>query len=219
MTLQMVARWAADEPDDFEQNIDVERLPVVDHGELDAGTRRVLLKLIGGPYLRADEKGNLWAALIRDEAMVRSRLADLYLDLILDRDAGIAFVRNLEIEDAPKVVRRHPLTLLDTALVLYLRRRLLAGQGMGVRTIVGRDEIEDQLRSYRRAEQTDRKGFDDRISAAINKMKTNSVLLATGEDDRWEVSPVLALIFGADEVARITAELQELAGSSEQAQS
>ncbi|MDO5534046.1 MAG: DUF4194 domain-containing protein [Propionibacteriaceae bacterium] len=211
MTIQPAPRRAAEQVDDFDDDI---REPIVDHGELSSATRRVLLALIRGPYLRSvGGDGRLWAALVRDEAQVRARLADLYLDLVLDAEAGLAFVRNLEVEDAPKVVRNHPLTLLDTALLLFLRRRLLAQQGSEVRTFVGRDEIEDQLRSYRPAELADKKGFDDRIGAAINKMKKNSVLLSTDDEERWEVSPVLGLVFGADEVAAVTRELDRLVAS------
>lgn len=211
MTMQPVPRRAAEQPDEFGDEV---AEPIVDHGELPPATRRVLLALVRGPYLRASASdGRLWAALLRDEPHVRARLADLYLDLVLDADAGLAFVRNLALDDAPKVVRNHPLTLLDTALLLFLRRRLLAQQGTELRAFVGRDEIEDQLRSYRPADLSDKKGFDDRIGAAINKMKKNSVLLSTDDDERWEVSPVLGLVFGADEVAAVTGELERLAAS------
>lgn len=37
------------------------------------------------------------------------------------------------------------------------------------------------------------------------------LLNVTGSDDRWEISPVLALVFGADEVAAVTADLERLA--------
>ena len=210
MTLQPAPRRADEAVDDFD---DAPVEPPVDHGELDPATRRVLLSLIRGPYLRADEQTKVWAALVRHEGVVRTRLADLYLDLVLDLDAGVAFVRNLEIDDAPKVVRAHRLTVLDTALVLFLRKRLLAGQGSVARTFVGRDEIEDQLRSYQRLVATDKKGFADRITASINKMTKNSVLLTAGTEDRWEISPVLALVFGADEVAAVTADLARLVES------
>ena len=210
MTLQPAPRRADEAVDDFD---DAPVEPPVDHGELDPATRRVLLSLIRGPYLRAEEQTKVWSALVRHEGVVRTRLADLYLDLVLDLDAGVAFVRNLEIDDAPKVVRAHRLTVLDTALVLFLRKRLLAGQGSVARTFVGRDEIEDQLRSYQRLVATDKKGFTDRITASINKMTKNSVLLPAGTEDRWEISPVLALVFGADEVAAVTADLSRLVES------
>ena len=211
MTMQPAPRRAADEPDEFDDDW---REPVIDHGELSPATRRVLLQLIRGPYLQASAKEGLWSALVRDEGIVRQRLADLYLDLVLNHDTGIAFVRNLAVADAPRVVRNQPLTLLDTVLVIFLRRRLLAENSTPLRVFVGRDEIEDQLRSYRRADLTDKKGFDDRIGASINKMKKNSVLLPTEDDDRWEVSPVLGLVFTADEAAIVTVELQRLVATA-----
>lgn len=182
----------------------------IDHGELDAATRRVLLKLLNGPYLRAEEHAKLWSALEINEPVVRTRLADLYLDLIVDRDAGVAFVRNLDVEDAPKVVRSQRLTLVDTVMVLHLRRLLLARQGSESRAFVGRDEIEDHLRGFLRNDTTDKKAQDDRISRSITKMTDNSILLRTDADDRWEISPVLALVFGADEVAMVTADLNRM---------
>ena len=208
MSLQPAPKRADDDADEFD---DSPQELVEDHSELDAATRRLLLRLLRGPYLRAEEHPNLWAALARNEPVVRTRLADLYLELVTDLDGGVAFVRNLEVEDAPKVVRAHPLTALDTVLVLFLRRRLLA-ETSGGRTFVGRDDIEDQLRGFQSLESTNKKAFDDRITASINKMKANSLLLGiTGDEDRWEISPVLALVFGADEVAAVTADLERLA--------
>lgn len=208
MSLNSVPRHAEDVEDEFD---DTHREPVIDHGELSPATRRALLQLLNGPYLSADGNPKLWPALIRDEALVRARLADLYLDLELNHDTGVAFIRNLDVEDAPRVVRSHPLTLLDTVLVLYLRRLLLANHNSSARTFVGRDEIEDQLRGYRPADMTDKKGFDDRIAASIRKMRDKSVLLKTPNEDRWEITPVLALIFGPEEVAAVTADLERLA--------
>ena len=47
-------------------------------------------------------------------------------------------------------------------------------------------------------------------------MKRYSVLLgASGDDDRWEISPVLALVVGTDQVAAITDELERLRSAPE----
>lgn len=210
MSMQSAPRRADGEPDDEFSDEQAVELPA-DPGELDPATRRLLLKLLNGPYVRAQEHAHLWSALERNEAIVRSRLADLYLDLVLDLDAGVAFVRNLALDDAPKVVRRHPLTLLDTVLVLYLRRLLLATQGAQSRVFVGRDEIEDQLRGFLRNDTTDKKSQEDRIGRSIAKMTGNSILLKAEADDRWEISPVLRLVFRADEVSAVTEDLERMA--------
>lgn len=209
MSLSSAPRRADGELEDFADAEQVEAPE--DPGELDPATRRLLLKLLNGPYVRAEEHAKLWAALERSEGVVRSRLADLYLQLVIDRDAGVAFVRNLALDDAPKVVRRQPLTLLDTVLVLYLRRLLLAGQGSGARVFVGRDEIEDHLRGFLHNDSTDKKAQEAKVGRSIAKMTDNSILLRAEVEDRWEISPVLRLVFGADEVAALTADLERMA--------
>lgn len=211
MSMQSAPRRAEGDVDEFEDDAVAVEAPD-DPSKLDAPTRRLLLKLLNGPYVRAEEHSNLWTALEVNETVVRSRLADLYLQLVLDRDAGVAFVRNLAVEDAPKVVRRHPLTLLDTVLVLYLRRLLLANQGSAARVFVGRDEIEDHLRGFLRNDTTDKSAQDAKVGRSIAKMTENSILLKAEVEDRWEISPVLRLVFGADEVAAVTADLERMAG-------
>ena len=107
-----------------------------DAGELPDRTRRVLLRLVRGPYLSGAREAQLWAVLLTDEAVLRSRLADLFLELVIDRDNEFAFVRNAPSEDAPKAVRSEALTFLDTAMLLVLRQTLLSEEGRG-RVIVG----------------------------------------------------------------------------------
>lgn len=210
MSMQIVPRRAEGDLDGFDDDAVAVEAPD-DPSELDHATRRLLLKLLNGPYVRAEEHSNLWAALELNETVVRARLADLYLQLVLDRDAGVAFVRNLPVEDAPKVVRRQPLTLLDTVLVLYLRRLLLAAQGGAARVFVGRDEIEDHLRGFLRNDTTDKVAQEAKARRSIAKMTDNSILLKAEVDERWEISPVLRLVFGADEVAAVTADLERMA--------
>jgi hypothetical protein len=179
-----------------------------DAGTLRPETRRALVRLVQGPCVMRDRTSNLWTALENDERAIRQGLGDLFLELVIDREQGIAFVRNMRTdEEVPKVIRSTPLTLIDTALVLFLRERLLRADG---RAFVGRDEIDDQLSVYGQATGTDAVGLGKRVNASVEKMKKNSVLQATDEDSRFEISPVLRMVFDADEVAAVTAEMQVL---------
>ena len=74
MSLQSAPRRADGDDEFVEAAVDDVAEEVVDHGELDHATRRLLLKLLNGPYLRAEEHSRLWAALERNEATVRARL-------------------------------------------------------------------------------------------------------------------------------------------------
>jgi len=182
-----------------------------DTGTLRESSRRALAALIKGPYLSAERQSELWRALVSDTPAIQSRLADLFLELVLDPVHGVAFVRNVDLDAgaAPQVVRTMSLTFMDTLLLLNLRSELLRSV-LGSRVIVGKDEVYEQLHVYRSASSTDEAGFTKRINAAWKKMVDHSLLLRTSTEGRFEVSPVLRLVFGPDEIAAISAEYQQL---------
>lgn len=180
-----------------------------DTGGLPDRTRRVLLRLIGGPYLSGAREAQLWSVLLSDEAVIRSRLADLYLELVIDRGEEFAFVRNAPSEEAPRAVRAQPLTFLDTAMLLVLRQTLLSEEGRG-RVYVGQAEVFEQLAVYRTPDR-DEKDFATRLNSSWNKMQNKLRVLHPSGEERAEISPVLRLIVDADQVRAITAEYRRIA--------
>ena len=78
-----------------------------DTGRLPLDARRALCQLLIGPSIDQLRHAKLWPALIRSEAAIRSSLADLFLELVLDRDSGVAFTRQADTEDvdAPVLLR------------------------------------------------------------------------------------------------------------------
>ena len=184
-----------------------------DTGTLPAPARRVLVQLLSGPFVDAVRQPHQWEALRRHRDAIRSRLADVFLDLVYDADAGVAFLRQADTGelDAPILMRRAPLTFLESALMLFLRRRLAEADVRGERAVVEREEMAEQLRLYSRAESTDAAGFEKRINAAIQKVKKNSLLSAVrGSEGRFEISPTLKLLFGAEEIAALAERLRGL---------
>ena len=190
---------------------------VGDRGTLSENSRRALLSLIKGPYL-SSEKGNLWSALLADQNAIEAHLNDLFLDLVVDPVLGFAFVRNVHTSELaiPTAVRAETLTFLDTAMLLVLRQLLLHADGER-RVIVGRDEVFEQLMVYRTADR-DETDFAKRLNASWMKMRnTLRVVHATGtadDEDRVEISPVLALIVTGDTVRQLTAEYARIAASA-----
>lgn len=180
-----------------------------DTGGLPDRTRRVLLRLVRGPYLSGAREPQLWSVLLSDEAILRSRAADLFLELVIDRDNEFAFVRNAPAEEAPKAVRSERLTFLDTAMLLALRQTLLSEEGRG-RVIVGQNEIFEQLTVYRTPDR-DEKDFLSRLNSSWHKMQNKLRVLHPVGTDRAEISPVLRLIVDAEQVRAITAEYKRLA--------
>lgn len=187
-----------------------------DDGELRDGTRRVLLRLIRGPYLSGAREAPAWSVLLSDESVIRSRLADLFLELVIDRNHEFAFVRNAPSDEAPKAVRSEALTFLDTAMLLVLRQTLLSEEGAG-RVIIGKSEVFEQLAVFRTGDR-DEKDFTSRLNSSWNKMQNKLRVIHALKEDRAEISPVLRLIVDADQVRAITAEYERLArdGNGEQ---
>ena len=180
-----------------------------DSGVLALDTRRALVALIKGPYVSGRSHPQLWRSVLGDEAALRARLSDMFLELVVDTDSRLAFVRNAEVPDeqVPAVVRTHSLTFLDTALLLHLRHELLRAD-RSERVIVGVDESRDALRVYGSAYGLDEVGFAKRFNASWTKMHKYGLLADTATEDRFEISPVLRLIFGPDEIRAVREEYE-----------
>ncbi|MFD4368662.1 DUF4194 domain-containing protein [Rhodococcus sp. NPDC058521] len=182
-----------------------------DHGELDVSTRRALVQLLKGPLITAAKHPEVWRTVIREEKLLRSRVADVFLDLVVDDENEIAFTRPADTGevDAPTVLRTERLTFMDTVMLLALRHLLLRAQP-GERVIVDRDEIAQQLEMYRGEGDTDPAGYAKRINASWTKLGKYSLLSKTSTEDRMEISPVLRQLFDADQVAAVEAEFRRI---------
>jgi len=184
-----------------------------DSGDLSLDARRVLVQLLAGPSVDGQRHSKLWPILIRDEASIRSRLSELFLQLVIDRDLQVAFTRQAETGDleVPRLLRRAHLTFLDSILLLHLRQRLTQAEAHGDRAVVSTDEIVEFLGVYEQVGNTDRALFEKRIHASIEKIKKHSILRKIrSSEDRFEISPTLKLLFSAEEIQALTRIYQDM---------
>jgi hypothetical protein len=184
-----------------------------DTGELPLDTRRVLVQLLAGPSLDARRHQKLWPVLVRDEAVIRRRLSELFLELAMDLDLQVAFTRQASGEglEVPVLLRRAQLTFIDSILLLYLRQRLSQADARGERAVIDMDEITDNVILFERAVSTDHAGFIKRVHASIEKLKKHSILQKIrSSDDRFEISPTLKLLFSAGEIQELNRLYQQM---------
>jgi Domain of unknown function (DUF4194) len=185
-----------------------------DTGSLTLDTRRALAQLLAGPALDGRRHPKLWPVLLRDEEILRSRLAELFLELVTDRDAQVAFTRRADTGDleVPTLLRRAQLTFIDSILLLDLRQRLAQAESRGERATVSTEEIIEHLSPYERSGSTDRAGYTKRIHASIEKIKKHNILQKIrSSDDRFEISATLKLLFSAEQIQSLTALYQRMA--------
>ncbi len=201
-------------PEDGTEKGAAQPLFLGDSGELALETRRALVQLLAGPSLDGRRHSKLWSVLLRDEGVIRRRLSELFLELVIDRDMQVAFTRQADTGDleVPLLLRRAQLTFIDSVLLLHLRQRLTQADTQGERAVISSEEILEQLSLYERAASTDRAGFAKRVHAAIEKIKKHSILQKIrASDDRFEISPTLKLLFSAEEIQALTGLYQRMA--------
>jgi hypothetical protein len=195
-------------------NLNEDQLWLSDTGVLGDSARRALLVLVRGPYLSFARQPQLWSALLENETVVRSRLSELFLDLVVDLTSEIAFVRNVDApgQDVPRTVRTVSLTFLDSAMLLLLRQLLVDSDGRE-RVIVGREEVFEQLEVYKTAATSDDAAFLKRLNASWSNMKRYGIIGEAATEDRVEISPVLRLVFGIEQIHALREEYRRIASA------
>lgn len=178
-----------------------------DTGELPMETRRVLVHLLLGPALDAVRQTKLWPVLLRDERVLRSRLHELFLELVVDHEQRVAFTRQVvdEVADVPVLLRKAALTFVQSALVLFLRQQLTQADARGDRAVVSLEEMREHLHVFERDRNLDRAKFERQAYGAVEKaVQLNLIRRLRGEEERYEVSPALKLLFPAEEIQALT---------------
>jgi Domain of unknown function (DUF4194) len=190
-----------------------------DTGRLKGETRRTLVQLLSGPSVDGRRQPQLWSVLLRDRRDIASRLNELFLELVVDAEQRVAFVRQAggsDDDDLPILLRRQPLTFIESALVLHLRQRLTEADRADERAVIGTQEMLDHLAVFEKASNNDGAKFDKQCQAAIEKIKSLSVLRQIrGSEGRFEVSPTLKLLFSAEEVIALGAAYEALKSEPE----
>lgn len=185
-----------------------------DRGELRGETRRALVALLAGPSVDGERQPKLWLVLKRDEAVLRSRLCDMFLELTLDDESQVAFVRQVPQHgetDIPILLRRQPLTFLQSAGLLILRAALASASAAGQRAVIGGAELIADLGAYEDPTKSDKARFSKQCAAVVEALKKVSILRPIpGSSDRFEVSPTLALLLPAEQLEALTKTYERL---------
>ena len=181
-----------------------------DAGTLPYDARNALLRLVKGPYISEGSDPALWRELLNYTPEIRSRLADLFLELCIDAEAGVAFAKNATSEerDLPKAATSYTMTLLDTIMVLLLRKEL---QTAGSRRVfIGKADLFAQMGQYRAIEKMDQSAFLKRLESSWTRLAERRLIVKSDVEGRFEISPVLKLVFGTEEAAAVLEEYEHM---------
>lgn len=207
----MTDEWTDEQPDDQDSALDEERtslsLFAEDVGELSLAQRKALLLLLRQRYVSAAQHSTEWRTLLDSEALIRSRLNDLFLDLHVDQNYELAFKRQARSEGDG----RFPTLLHDTAysreetiLLVFLRQRFRSERAGGRESVlVDHDELVESVARFRPEHATDHSGDVRRATNAVENITKARILLKTGDPDRFRISPVIEVLLPIERLGEL----------------
>jgi len=123
---ESISSTPIDEQSNSETEVSFDNSAALNSGTMPPEARRALVNLLRQGVILAGQKSNLFDSICRYQDAVRSHLADVYLKLVLDQRAGVAFIAGLDEsdveEEAVSLITRRTLSLYDTLLLLVLRK-------------------------------------------------------------------------------------------------
>lgn len=176
--------------------------------------RRALVSLLMNRYVSRTRHRAAWEGILTYENDLRARLDEMYLDLIVDQEAEVAFKRQQDGDDVPRVLRREKALTRDASFVLiFLRREYAFADPDGGPVVITRDQIGEFLRAYREDGDSDDARFSRRIDAAINALIKPWQILEPDPavDYLFTISPVVVPLVGVDEMHRLEAAFRQAA--------
>lgn len=156
---------------DDPSNVKISRARLVNPGSLVV----FLLK----NYIDREDNKTLFESLIRQEREVEEFCRRLYLRLVVDHDAGYAYVRSLTDEEMPVDAGQRPPQLLvkralpfyDSLILILLRQRLLEFDVSGQfgRLVLERSEIISMVKTFMHNVNNDKR-LDDNLNKSLENL-------------------------------------------------
>jgi hypothetical protein len=182
---------------------------------LPGSARRALAALLTNRFITRTGNRAAWEALLDHEPRIRSRLADLFLDLVVDRDYDVAFKRQSDKEDVPVMLRRdRPLTREATLLLVHMRQLHAYTDSQDDPVLLPLDAITDFLAQFRAPQDTDDARFDKRVESAINALNSIGLLKLDPDDEQmFVVSPAVVPLVSPEVLAHMRSTYLSLIGT------
>jgi hypothetical protein len=170
-----------------------------DEGGLEEAQRRALVVLLKHRFISAPTHPREWKVLVVNPRPIRSRLNDLFLDLVLDTDREVAYKRPVNNESGsrpyPTLLHDTPWGREDTILLVYLRSRFRAEDAAGAeRVFVDRADMLDHIAAHRPDRATDVAGDAKRAAKAVETVYRAGLLIGASTGDRFEISRAIEVL-------------------------
>jgi len=190
--LDAVDSDADDDSDESDRGFDT-MLFDSDQGTLTPTARKALASVMKNSYISIDQDPKTWAVLMAHRADIESRLNDMFLMLIVDKRAGIAYKQQAPGDRFTTLLPNDvSWGLDDTILFRHLREIYSVESGLsGESVFVDREPLIDRVVADAPKGQTDLSLARRRAEKAFDNIRAARILLKTNDPERWQISPVI----------------------------
>jgi len=179
----------------------------------------ILVALLKGIVYRDDK---YWDELAPNEADIKKYFADIYLDVIIDKPEGYAYLKQKPNEDdeeeMPKLIEKRQLNFHVSLLCLLLRRHLIENdsEGESTKAFLTRDEILNLVKPFYK-ETTNEAGQIKQIDAAIKRVMEEGFLRKMKtEEELYEINRIIKAFVNADVVKESLEKLKIYASQTDE---
>ena len=192
---------------------DPEELFAGDRGVLDADVRRVLVRLLQRRFLLAERSRDEWKVLLDHQQVIESRLHDLFVQLTIDHERGVAYKRQVRSDelDVPILLRDDAYTRAETLVLVHLRtvyqRESTAGEPSAR---VDVEEVEQTVLTYFADADGDTARRQKAVRKALERLRQDGIVEEESEG-RYRISPLVEIVLNSDRMRELQDWLREQA--------
>ncbi|TVZ05029.1 DUF4194 domain-containing protein [Trebonia kvetii] len=191
-----------------------------DCGQLAQEVRRALVAILKRRYISAEREPDVWRVMTENRTLLESRLNDMFLQLVVDRDYGVAYKRQA-IPDGggayPTLLHNLAYTREQTVLMVHLRGLFRSATSAGEEAVfVDGRELADEAANYLPASTTNHVEAQRAAERAVDALAKSDILLETAERGRYRISPIIEVLLPVGRLVELAESLaRQNAGPSE----
>lgn len=185
---------------------DAEALFPGDRGVLEPDVRRVLARMLQRRFLQAERNRDDWTVLLDNQPLIESRLADVFIRLVVDTSRGVAYkeqVRSDELE-IPILLKDDAYSREETLTLVYLRvvyqRETTAGEASARVDI---EEIEQTVLSYFTEADGNTARRQKAIRRSLDRLRLDGIVEEESEG-RYLITPLVEIVLSSRKMAELT---------------
>lgn len=177
-----------------------------DKGQLSYDARRVFALLLQRRFIEAAEDKWAWDHILKHQNDLESRFHDMFLELVVDREYGVAYKAQVRQEELniPILLRDDSYKRAETVILVYLRSTFRQQVSMGDgAAFVDHDEMVNHAMSFFASDETNLALRQKEVNQGIDQLAREGILKEASQE-RYRISPIIEVLMPIERIKELT---------------